>query len=298
MTPDISEFTYGFALTNELVGWMALSAVPIFPSLIEEGKSDGGYDVAFDRPGTPLYLQFKRSHVMKMSSAHEIKNLKLPLSIPFHRFAITERNRSLQHLSLVNLDNGVNDVLYAAPRFHTREGINAAWTDQRVADRSIFISPADIGVIHDDLRHTISFDRTSAYFCSEPRRIEPISIERLRSRLTEKLQRDDRPVRLKLEEWLQDLRIAAQRAQDALLDLEGPAPPAIDRPRRQAADLPRREIVSPAESPINEGAPAGEAQPMAIRGAKTLDQDTALLRALSDEAQGQFNAQFIVVQPI
>lgn len=32
MKPEISEFSYGFALTNELVGWVALSAAPVFPS--------------------------------------------------------------------------------------------------------------------------------------------------------------------------------------------------------------------------------------------------------------------------
>jgi len=38
MTPEISEFSYGFALTNELVGWAPVAAAPLFPSLIEEGK--------------------------------------------------------------------------------------------------------------------------------------------------------------------------------------------------------------------------------------------------------------------
>jgi len=128
MTPDISEFTYGFALTNELVGWMALSSVPIFPSLIEEGKASGGYDVKLDRPGVPLFLQFKRPHVMKRRSSNEIKNLGLTLEVPFHRFAITERKRSLQHTSLVTLDNGINEVYYVAPIFHTLDVINEAWS--------------------------------------------------------------------------------------------------------------------------------------------------------------------------
>lgn len=43
MKSDISEFSYGFALTNELVGWVNLRAAPDFPSLIEEGKPGGGY---------------------------------------------------------------------------------------------------------------------------------------------------------------------------------------------------------------------------------------------------------------
>ena len=77
MTPEISEFSYGFALTNELVGWAPLAAAPIFPSLLEEGKAGGGYDVHLDAPGTPLYLQFKRSDCMKRKSAKEISQHKL-----------------------------------------------------------------------------------------------------------------------------------------------------------------------------------------------------------------------------
>ena len=49
MAPEIPEFSYGFALTNEIVGWNGVSTAPIFPSLIEEGWSGGGYDVLLDK---------------------------------------------------------------------------------------------------------------------------------------------------------------------------------------------------------------------------------------------------------
>jgi len=71
MTPDISEFSYGFALTHELIALAGepLRAAPIFPSLIEEGRAGGGYDVHLDVPGFPLFLQFKRSDCMVRRSA-------------------------------------------------------------------------------------------------------------------------------------------------------------------------------------------------------------------------------------
>jgi len=47
MTPEISEFSYGFALTNEIVGWANLKAPPIFPSLVEEGKVGRAHTGAF-----------------------------------------------------------------------------------------------------------------------------------------------------------------------------------------------------------------------------------------------------------
>ena len=72
MTPEFSEFTYGFALTNEILSWESLRTVPIFPSLIEEGKKGGGYDVRIDIPAVPLFLQFKRARVLDPSARIEI----------------------------------------------------------------------------------------------------------------------------------------------------------------------------------------------------------------------------------
>ena len=57
MKPNISEFSYGYALTSELVRLFGIKGVgaPVFPSLKEEGSV--GYDVQV--PGLPLFLQFK-----------------------------------------------------------------------------------------------------------------------------------------------------------------------------------------------------------------------------------------------
>jgi hypothetical protein len=101
MKSRFSEFSYGFAITNELVGLTSLRAAPIFPSLIEEGKQGIGYDVMLDAPGIPLYLQFKRSDLMVRGTAREkraaIANGQW-LDVPFHRFPITPVQESSQHL--------------------------------------------------------------------------------------------------------------------------------------------------------------------------------------------------------
>lgn len=47
MKPEMSEFSYGFAFTNELMtspGGHVIAA-PEFPSLQKEGTPGGGYDV-------------------------------------------------------------------------------------------------------------------------------------------------------------------------------------------------------------------------------------------------------------
>jgi hypothetical protein len=53
VTPDISEFSYGFALTQELISAAdpPVRAAPILPSLIKEGRTAGGYDAHLDIPG-------------------------------------------------------------------------------------------------------------------------------------------------------------------------------------------------------------------------------------------------------
>jgi hypothetical protein len=72
---QFSEFSYGYCLTEDLVVGqnMPLTAAPVFPSLIEEGQTGVGYDVRFDRPGTPLFLQFKLVHQMVKANAKEAK---------------------------------------------------------------------------------------------------------------------------------------------------------------------------------------------------------------------------------
>lgn len=73
MKAQFSEFSYGFTLTHELakLSRNKLRAAPEFPSLLEEGKAGGGYDVRLTY-GRPLLLQFKLSEFMKGES------LKLP----------------------------------------------------------------------------------------------------------------------------------------------------------------------------------------------------------------------------
>lgn len=71
--PTLSEFSYGFALTNKLIGVAGepLRIAPVFPNLVEEGRAGGGYDVHLDLPGFRLFLQFKRSDCMVRSNTRE-----------------------------------------------------------------------------------------------------------------------------------------------------------------------------------------------------------------------------------
>ncbi|MBH8615229.1 hypothetical protein I4N56_033470 [Pseudomonas mohnii] len=59
MTPNISEFSYGYAVTNEVVNLLgtSIAAAPQFPTLYAEGQAGGGYDVKIVG-GIPIFLQF------------------------------------------------------------------------------------------------------------------------------------------------------------------------------------------------------------------------------------------------
>jgi hypothetical protein len=205
VVPDISEFSYGFALTRELIKLTgALKAAPVFPSLIAEGKKGGGYDVKLEAPGFPLFIQFKRSDCMKRSSARETKP-PMNFGTPFYRMKITERQRSAQHEMLLELDAGPNEVFYAAPLFHAVEELNKAYRAGTVSEQSCYVRPSKIGKLDGDPHH-VAFDAKRFLTCSEPREIEGISGLQFPAWLEQRLNHDSR--RFGDEPLEQALRVA------------------------------------------------------------------------------------------
>lgn len=70
MHPDFSEFSYGYAVTEELAtkNNARVIAAPRFPSFYEEGRK-GGYDVKAPLIGKPVFLQFKLSDYLERRNA-------------------------------------------------------------------------------------------------------------------------------------------------------------------------------------------------------------------------------------
>lgn len=300
MKPEISEFSYGFALTNELVGWVALSAAPVFPSLIEEGKAGGGYDVKLDRPGVPLFLQFKRSHCMVRRAAREYQAVLATggtLTVPYYRFPITEASTSEQHEMLLALDDGSNLVFYAAPRFHRINEINQAWSRMDVARRSLFVAPSTIGPL-DDAQHHVAFDGANTWLCSEPRVLEVLTSRSLEDRLSRFLKEHDQPLGERLPSLVADMHEAERRGREKV---------EIRRSSRVPQDVPfsdRRYITeieilalrsTREEKLVAVSSP--EPDPPASREPKPLGSEAAILRQAADIATHVFEAQMIIVQP-
>ncbi len=165
MKPLISEFSYGFALTNELASGVLgeLRGAPIFPSLIQEGRDGGGYDVSLPLIGMPLFLQFKLSHKMIKSTASEW----LYFGGPYYRMHLRSRRYSRQHSLLIQLDEAEHEVFYVAPYFYQTYELSENFLTNNVADNSIWIEPSAIGELPDLDDHYVSFNRSEAYVCSQ-----------------------------------------------------------------------------------------------------------------------------------
>jgi hypothetical protein len=165
---EFTEFSYGFAVTHELILQNSgnVVAAPEFPSLIREGQAGGGYDVRLNF-GTFVFLQFKLSEFMYGRRAR----YRTLIGLPYYKFWITPRWQSQQHRMLVDLGNAGQQVYYAAPIFHLQTDFNTEFQGNTVVNRSAFINPVEIGYLADDDEHCIVFNNTEAYFCSEPQKV-------------------------------------------------------------------------------------------------------------------------------
>jgi hypothetical protein len=175
MEPTLTEFSYGYCVTEEFANGMGpgLKAAPYFPSLYTEGQKGGGFDV---RIGNVLFLQFKLCEKLTRRSAKETRaGLIEP---PFYRFWLHRRNRSAQHQMLIDLESQPgNQVYYIAPGFAELDALNASYVCRRVVADSAMFSPTEIGPLPDDAHHRVAFRSNSSdgWFMSDP---HPIRIRR------------------------------------------------------------------------------------------------------------------------
>jgi len=223
MQPNISEFSYGYAITEELIHWhgTTLTAAPVFPSSYQEGQQGGGYDVMLQRPGIPLFLQFKLSHCMVRSNAQESQSGLF--TIPYYRMHIRPARYSDQHEMLLDLESAGNEVYYSAPAFHEPWELNEAYLNHNVRLRSVWIPPSWIGPLLDDGDHYVAFQHPGAkHLCSEPRPLEgKADFEDFTETILSELQRRGKvalqPQRL--FELAEQLTVISQKRRDIPIDV-------------------------------------------------------------------------------
>ena len=174
MRPNFSEFSYGYALTEALVGGRQHLVRPNFPTQVEEGKS--GYDLQLDCPGYPLFLQFKVCDGMKTRGAKELSKFQLPLRLPFLRMNLMPAGRSKQHSLLSKLESQGETVFYAAPRFYEDNEFASHYRKREIICHTAFVSPSAIGPLPNDKEHHVAFEcmARQGWFLSDPREVAPI----------------------------------------------------------------------------------------------------------------------------
>jgi hypothetical protein len=190
MKPNISEFSYGYAVTEELINsyGTALTAAPLFPSLIKEGQSDGGYDLLLQRTGLPLFLQFKLSDRMRRQTAREFK--EGVFVDEFFRMHLRPSRHSSQHQALCSLERTGNEVYYVAPAFTEPDELNKAYLGKAVLAESVFFRPLAIGSLPDDGPHHVAFQKPGrAYRLSQPEAVEQLFAEGFTRRVLSHLNR-------------------------------------------------------------------------------------------------------------
>lgn len=175
MKPDISEFSYGYALTSEIATRHSalICGAPEFPSLKSEGSL--GYDVKLPLVGDPLFLQFKLSNFMVRKTAQGSGKV----GTPHYRMDLRPTKHSDQHILLCDLDAKGYKVYYATPEFHTSADLSDAYLNHTVSARTAFWKPGDIGALPDHNDHFICFatGASHGYLCSEPKQIDRTSSE-------------------------------------------------------------------------------------------------------------------------
>jgi hypothetical protein len=184
--PNFSELTFSFAFLNELQ-WFLWNNTPAwhpwlfmnFLTVHEEIKI--GADVVFDNGLTPIYIQFKRSEVIKGQKGRTPKELKLVSSgnhqfklreRPFYRMHLHKYKDYLQHFTLQAQEVIANQRVF----YVTSQVPNLSALQNCVATKSVFnsasafflpseiILPTDLNN-PDDLKedHWVSFSKNGSH---------------------------------------------------------------------------------------------------------------------------------------
>ena len=282
MRSAFSEFSYGYAVTEELLNWhgVGVTAVPFFPNLREEGHL--GFDVRLDRPGVPLFLQFKLADGMERRSVMEIKDYRLNLSVPFFRMHLHRRDRSRQHELLLRLDQPGSDVYYVAPRFHRAAEFARMYRSHMVVDNSVFIRPSQIGMLRDNLSHHVSYssDGTRGWFCSEPTPLSELGrSEALASAVTDRLSTERAPLSSQIRPLLG--KVLTSLRESGIADPEFPGARRRTRAEYSAPDAISRRFEMPEDGAFIDG--------------QRVD-DRWRLRRISFLARSYFESHFTIVQ--
>ncbi|ARQ01399.1 hypothetical protein [Pseudorhodoplanes sinuspersici] len=243
----LSEFSYGYGVTREIERYLAavgIEATPFLPSLLHEAKL--GFDVAFDRPGKPLLLQFKLGEVVKRFKSKSGKAAPT-LQRPFWRFRVDTAEPDGQYDVLLKAEKAGAEVYYAAPRFTDWDAYASHFQKGKVLDRSLLMRPSEIEqkLIRQgepDGSHLVVYDRSSVHVYSDGDEVEEVDPEELAEKIrADLLQQRERADLLLQRVYLGLGEFRRVRLVDGHIEQAAQTSPDLARsPKRRAQERERR----------------------------------------------------------
>lgn len=252
----LSEFSYGYGVTREverLLQSVGLRTTPFLPSLLQEKKL--AFDVAFDRPGAPLLLQFKLGQALQRFRRDDPSKPVPILGRPFWRFSVDTAEANGQFDLLLKAEQAGAEVYYVAPRFTSWDRYVLAYEGERVLRQSLLVSPAQIDAQlaaagEPDGWHRIVYDRSTSFVFSEAKELNEVKARdlagKIRTEIEQRSRRMDlviRDVHLALERQ-REIRVrprATERHAETAYVMRAPQPAELaSAPARILADRSRR----------------------------------------------------------
>lgn len=203
----ISEFSYGFAFTENLIRANPNSAS--FPSFLTQFRERSlGYDVMIKlkkKRWTPYFFQFKIPDIMRRETAYEKDQYGLNIAVPYYRMKLYNRDSYNQQNVLARLEEkNPNSVFYATPEFHEQSDLSKNYFNGTIIENSALFSPLEIQNIIDSNgaeKHTIAYEENSTigYLCSEPTKIDNFSFKKILLENSDGRREDEQSLEVKIK---------------------------------------------------------------------------------------------------
>lgn len=193
----LSEFSYGYGATREverLLQDLGFKTAPFMPSLLQEKQC--GFDVAFQRRGIPLLLQFKLGQSLERFVRADKTKPAPKIDRPFFRFSVNTAEPDGQFETLLKAEIDGAEVYYLAPRFADWPYYVQFFESEEVLQNSVLVTPSSIRAAlvsenEPDGLHRVIYDRNNTHVCSTPSRIEEVRPQFLGSKLRSRFEHED-----------------------------------------------------------------------------------------------------------
>lgn len=159
--PEFSELSFAYSFLRDFERrYTPTGSFPAAPDFITQAsEATQGYDVEVAiEGGTPVFLQFKRSFVIRSKAAREIANG--PFAGPIlYRMSLMRKNKFKQHRILQALEGSGSRVFYVTSQVPTPERLSECYVNGTVFDQAAALfSPQEIPLPNLTEDHHVTFE--------------------------------------------------------------------------------------------------------------------------------------------